>query len=190
MSEEQKNAVLISEASASPVPDIAAADFKVYNNYAVRMDFFHTAFRNTWTTLYDACVANELPNDISQERLIEIGKTFCIDLQVHHDFEEQAIFPYFAQRMPEFRDEDSKDELLGQHKQIHAGLTKMLEYLSACEGGQKEFELKDLKAIMDVFGEVLWCHMDDEVDQLRAQNMQKYWSLEEIKAMPFYEPPE
>ncbi|OAT12852.1 hypothetical protein BDBG_08145 [Blastomyces gilchristii SLH14081] len=63
----------------------------------------------------------------------------------------------------------------------------MQGYLSACEGPKKEFELKDLKAITDGFGEILWFHMDDEVDQLRADKMRPYWSLEEIKAMPVYE---
>ncbi|OJD14227.1 hypothetical protein AJ78_05413 [Emergomyces pasteurianus Ep9510] len=184
MSEEQKNGTLLSEAPASPLPELSAEDFKVYNCYA------HTAFRNTWTTIYDACVSNELPKAMSLDQLIETGKSFCNDLRAHHDLEEQMIFPYFSERMPAFGDKNHKDDLLSQHEQIHTGLTKILEYLLACEGRQKEFELKDLKAIMDVFGEVLWLHMDDEVDQLRAENMRKYWSLEEIKAMPFYEPPE
>jgi hypothetical protein len=38
---------------------------------------------------------------------------------------------------------------------------------------------------MDTFGEVLWKHLDDEVEELKAENMRKYWSVKEVQGIPF-----
>lgn len=100
---------------------------------------------------------------------------------MHHTIEEQYVFPYLAERMPSFRQEL---ELLTQHKQIHAGLEQLDSYLKDCSAGTRELRLEELKRLMDSFGEVLFAHLADEVDQLGAENMRKYWSIEEVQQMP------
>ncbi|PGH08897.1 hypothetical protein GX51_00954 [Blastomyces parvus] len=190
MSEEQKNSVMQPGASANPLPELSAEDFEVFNYCAAKMEGLHSAFRETWATLYDACAAHELPKDVSVEQFIEMGMDFCKNLTIHHDIEEKVVFPFLGQRMPAFNVENSDLEILAQHRQIHGGLEKMGEYLSASKGGKREFGLKDLKTIMDGFREILWVHMDDEVNQFGPDKMRAYWSVEEIKAMPFYEPVE
>lgn len=83
--------------------------------------------------------------------------------------------------MPKFKKEV---HLLTQHKQIHAGLDKFEEYIAKCKTGEKELQLAELKAIMDTFGDVLWQHLDDEVEELGAENMRKYWTMDEMRRMP------
>jgi hemerythrin-like domain-containing protein len=100
---------------------------------------------------------------------------------MHHGIEEQHIFPILARKMPAFQKEL---ELLTQHKEIHKGLDKLEEYLSQCSQGERELRMVELKKIMDGFGEVLWQHLDDEVKQLGAENMRRYWSKEEMARMP------
>ena len=102
-------------------------------------------------------------------------------LTMHHTIEEQHIFPVLAKKMPAFRKEL---ELLSQHKQIHKGLDQLEDYVDGCRSGERELRLSELKKIMDGFGEVLWQHLDDEVKQLGAENMRKYWTVEEIRRMP------
>lgn len=75
-------------------------------------------------------------------------------------------------------------ELLTHHKMIHAGIEKLETYLEECQGGERELRMTELKEVMDSFGPVLWEHLDAEVKQLGAENMRKYWSLEEMRAMP------
>ena len=75
-------------------------------------------------------------------------------------------------------------ELLSQHKQIHEGLEKFEDYLGKCRSGEKDLRMDEMKTLMDGFGDVLWQHLDDEVNQLRAENMQKYWTIQEMKRMP------
>jgi len=44
--------------------------------------------------------------------------------------------------------------------------------------------LRVLREKMDSWGEVLWKHLDQEVETLGAENMRKYWTLEEMRKMP------
>ena len=86
-----------------------------------------------------------------------------------------------AQRIPAFRKEL---ELLTQHKQIHAGLDKLEEYLDEVKTSKRDLRLDELKVILDSFGPVLFAHLDDEVKQLSPENLRKYYTLEEVKRLP------
>jgi hypothetical protein len=37
---------------------------------------------------------------------------------------------------------------------------------------------------MEGFGKVLWQHLDEEVQTLKAENMRQYWSVEEMRRLP------
>lgn len=131
--------------------------------------------------MYKACETNSKPSGMSLRQFIGLGEQFCHHLEMHHGIEEQHIFPVLAKKMPAFKKEL---ELLSQHKQIHAGLEKLQAYLDGCRSGEKDFRFEELKVIMDGFGKVLWQHLDDEVEQLGAENMRKYWTLQEMRRLP------
>ncbi|KAI4238996.1 MAG: hypothetical protein LQ349_000677 [Xanthoria aureola] len=118
---------------------------------------------------------------MSMKQFVNGGLQFCEHLHLHHTIEELHIFPVLARKMPAFRKEL---ELLTQHKQIHAGLDQFQAYLEACASGERELRMTELKALMDRFGTVLWTHLDDEVEQLGAENMRKYWTPAEMRSMP------
>lgn len=118
---------------------------------------------------------------MSIRHFLYTGLQFCHQLDMHHSIEEEHIFPVLARKMPAFKKEL---ELLTQHKEIHAGLENFQTYLESCSRGQRELRLSELKDLMDTFGDVLWEHLADEVEQLGAQNMRKYWSIQDMKNMP------
>lgn len=109
------------------------------------------------------------------------GQDFIHHLTIHHTIEEQHIFPVLARRMPAFKKEL---ELLTQHKRIHEGLDKLEAYLGECKSGSRELRMGELKEVFDSFGEVLWRHLDEEVHELRAENMRRFWSKEEMARLP------
>ena len=74
--------------------------------------------------------------------------------------------------------------LLTQHEEITRGLDYFESYLGKCSTGETDLNLDDLKTLMDGFGEVLWVHLDEEVKELGAENMRKYWTIAEMKEMP------
>jgi hemerythrin-like domain-containing protein len=121
---------------------------------------------------------------MSLKQFINTGLQFCQHLSTHHAIEEQHIFPLLAQKMPEFKAGRNAAELLRQHKEIHNGLDGFEEYLKMCRSGETELDLRTLKIKMEAFGEVLWKHLDQEVKTLGAENMKRYWSLDEMKRMP------
>ncbi|KAK2761166.1 hypothetical protein FQN54_001687 [Arachnomyces sp. PD_36] len=161
------------------LPELSKEEFEQYNRIAEHMDRFHSHFRKSWTLLYDACLANHVPENMPTSEFILIGLGLCKELDTHHLIEEHYVFPQLGTRMPAFQGE--LDLLLNQHKEIHVGLEKLEIYLEGCESGEGELKLEELKGIMDGFGTVLWEHMDDEVRELGAENMRKYWTLEEMQ---------
>ncbi|KAF2838884.1 hypothetical protein M501DRAFT_935415 [Patellaria atrata CBS 101060] len=164
------------------LPKLSAKDWRTYNAKAEHMDQFHNHFRHTWNMLYNACTNNKRPAGMSIRQFLAMGSQFCGQLTMHHDIEEMHIFPHLGRKMPAFRNKGIAKE---QHKQIHAGLEKLEDYLNKCRSGERELRLDEMKGIMDGFGAVLWKHMDDEVVQLGAENMRKYWTLEELRQIPF-----
>lgn len=118
---------------------------------------------------------------MSIRAFLATGEQFIHHLTIHHTIEEQHIFPVLAKRMPAFKKEL---ELLTQHKKIHEGLDQFEVYLKECKSGEKELRLGEMGKVMEGFGSVLWEHLDDEVRELRAENMRRFWSLQEMKRMP------
>ncbi|KAI9787139.1 MAG: hypothetical protein M1839_003374 [Geoglossum umbratile] len=169
------------EEPSEELPKLSAAEFRAYNRFAEQMDAFHNHFRQTWNELYDAASNGKRPQNLTLPQLIALGLDFCHWLSTHHSIEERYFFPLLARKMPAFREEL---ELLAQHKQIHAGLDKFEAYLNECKAGESELRLDRMKELMDGFGTVLWQHLDDEVTELGAENMRKYWTLEELRAFP------
>ncbi|KAF2631189.1 hypothetical protein BU25DRAFT_428909 [Macroventuria anomochaeta] len=167
--------------SEPTLPKLSQHDFRIYNRMAEHMDYFHNHFRETWNVLYGACETGKRSKGMSIRQFIGMGQQFCAQLEMHHGIEERHIFPVLAKKMPAFKKEL---ELLTQHKQIHAGLDKLTKYLDECNSGERELRLSELKEILDGFGKVLWQHLDDEVKELGAENMRKYWSKEEMVRMP------
>ncbi|KAI6779148.1 uncharacterized protein J7T54_000294 [Emericellopsis cladophorae] len=173
-----------SKSAASPaaekkLPPLSDHDFRIYNNMADHMDLFHNNFRQSWNLLWQACCNNKRPRNLTLKQFLDEGLRFIQHLTVHHNIEEQHIFPVLAKKMPEFR-----GDLQAQHKLIHAGMDRMADYLRGCKTGEYEFELSGLKARMETWGDVLWTHLDDEVRTLGAENMRKYWTKEEMVRMP------
>ena len=102
---------------------------------------------------------------------------------MHHDIEEEHIFPVLARKMPEFKTGANAAELLRQHREIHKGLVQLQQYLTQVDRGGVELQLSVMKEKM-AWGTVLWTHLDQEVKTLGAENMRRYWTLEEMRRMP------
>ena len=118
---------------------------------------------------------------MSIRAFLRVAEEFCHHLTLHHTIEERHIFPVLAKKMPAFKKEL---QLLTQHKAIHEGIEKLEEYVGQCKTGEKELRMVEMKQVLDSFGTVLWQHLDEEVEQLGAENMRKYWTVDEMRRMP------
>ncbi|KAK0637370.1 hypothetical protein B0T17DRAFT_613970 [Bombardia bombarda] len=183
---------------AESLPPLTPEQFKVYNRLAELMDYFHDHFRETWTTLYTACTTGRRPASMTLKQFLDAGVRLTQYLETHHTIEETHMYPLLARKMPTFRaaaaahgagskkKKSQQDcELLRQHQAIHVGMEDFEAYLRACRSREVEFELSVLKEKMDSWGDVLMKHLDQEVEELGAENMRKFWTLEEMRAFPF-----
>ncbi|KAH7205799.1 uncharacterized protein BKA55DRAFT_657564 [Fusarium redolens] len=155
------------------------AEFKAYNRLAEKMENFHGHFKRTWRFLEKVCEAEDLPDGIRLVDLINEGLSFCMSLEMHHNIEETYFFPLLARRMREFQ-VGNESPLLEQHRVIHKGLQELNNYLSVCRTSQSHFNCKSMKSKMSSWSDVLWEHLDDEVQSLGAENMRRYWTVDEM----------
>ena len=118
---------------------------------------------------------------MSIKQFLDHAAEFCSILTLHHNIEEQSFFPMLASRMTVFQ---HNEIMRSQHREIHAGLDKLETYVAECRAGKRELRLSEMRQIMDSFGGVLWRHLDEEVENLGAENMRKYWALNEMKKFP------
>lgn len=125
---------------------------------------------------------------MSIKQFINEGLSLIQYLEMHHGIEETHLFPVLARKMPEFRSNGSGSkkaaELLRQHKDIHAGMDGFGDYLRGCLSGETPLEMSRLREQMDSWGPVLLKHLDQEVETLGAENMRKYWTMEEMRRLP------
>ncbi|KAL1880789.1 hypothetical protein VTK73DRAFT_5174 [Phialemonium thermophilum] len=172
--------------TASELPPLTPRDFRAYNRLAEKMDYFHNHFRQSWFLLYNACTSGRRPSNMSLKQFIDEGLSLVQYLEAHHSIEETYFFPLLARKMPEFRSGAGgrAGELVLQHRQIHAGMEAFEDYLRRCRNRETELELPVLKEKMDSWGDVLLRHLDQEVLTLGAENMRKYWTLQELRSIP------
>ena len=179
-SEEPQTPVDAGVPAEPSLPKLSPADFRAYNRLAEHMDYFHNHFRHSWNVLYTAASEQRRPQGMSIRQFLQIGLQLISHLETHHSIEEHYVFPELARKMPKFRDTES---LIGQHRQIHKGLEELEKYLEGCRNGETELRMEELKKVMDGFGKVLWEHLDDEVKELGAENMRKFWTKEEMRML-------
>ncbi|GAB7344119.1 hypothetical protein MBLNU457_2019t1 [Dothideomycetes sp. NU457] len=153
----------------------SAEDLKVYGRLAEDMTWYHTHIRTTWDKLYRGTEADAI--EPSDRNLVALGLSFCNQLQTHHDIEEMYWFPKLGEKMEGFRPGHFASE---QHKEMHRGLDVLRAHLNECWSGLRTLERREVRSILDSFGGVLWKHMAEEVQQLSAENMAKYWTREEM----------
>jgi hemerythrin-like domain-containing protein len=119
---------------------------------------------------------------MSLRQFLGYSLDFCATLNMHHGIEERHVFPNLARRMSVFK---NNELMKAQHKEIHSGLDKLQKWLEECKSGEREYRADEMRKIMDNFGDILWKHLDEEVVQLGAENMRKFWTIEEIDRMRF-----
>jgi len=100
---------------------------------------------------------------------------------MHHNIEEEYFFPLLAKRMPAFSP-DQKHK--NAHKAIHAGLDNLERLVNKYTADPSCYSPQEMKKCLDSFRDVLVDHLAEEVRELGAENMKKYWTLDEVMRLP------
>ncbi|CAO2655438.1 Nn.00g105020.m01.CDS01 [Neocucurbitaria sp. VM-36] len=177
--------------AANVFPELNNDEFKLYNKMAAGMDVFHSGFRAEWEKIY--AIGNGGLHSTTPADFMTMVLEWCRGLDQHHSLEEEHVFPKLAVKMPAFRKDKSGEQSLSgpgyvheQHRQIHAGLDILHDHVKTwLAAGKNEVDWEHVRKLIDSFGAILWKHMDEEVETLGAANMRLYWTLDEMKQLPF-----
>ncbi|KEP54559.1 hemerythrin HHE cation-binding domain protein [Rhizoctonia solani 123E] len=102
-------------------------------------------------------------------------------LDMHHNIEETYVFPVLAQKMPNFANNERHKN---SHKVIHAGLDKLKNLVTGWKEVPTTFSPATLRSCLDEFKPPLFKHLEEEVRDLSAENLKKYYTLEEVDRLP------
>ncbi|KIJ51026.1 hypothetical protein M422DRAFT_158684 [Sphaerobolus stellatus SS14] len=114
---------------------------------------------------------------------LRIGEGFIHYLTMHHDFEEAHLFPRLAKKIPSFR-------AIKAHRKAHKTILDdnicpfiYHNALVNVKANPKEYDPEAFREVLDSFRDTLFEHLDEEVNDLGAENMRKYWSLQEVRKL-------
>jgi len=151
------------------------------------MQLYHNHFRHTFNEIYERCESVTSGAEDAEElnELLAYADELYHHLDAHHSIEEYSpdivelivrtyIFPILAERMPQFKQEGDH---LKEHEEIHKGLDEYVEYIKKCRKDSMDWDGEKMKTIMDSFRDVLFKHLDHEVESLSGENLKKVNSL-------------
>jgi hypothetical protein len=147
------------------------------------MQLYHNHFRHTFNHIYARCESVTSGAEATDELddLLTDAHGLSRHLGAHHSIEECSkitefltfrnyIFPILAERMPQFA---TQGDHLKEHEEIHKGLDEYVAYIKKCRKDSKKWDGDKMRSIMDSFRDILFKHLDHEVESLRGEEMKK-----------------
>jgi len=152
-----------------------------WNRVADHMRSFHDHFKVEFDKIYQLADGSFTSRGMSLQMYLRTCNQLVRHLTTHHTIEERYIFPILAERMPEFREDDVH---IKSHQGIHDGLDKLSALISKWNKDQTTYNPTEMRTCLDSWREVLFVHLDQEVQDLGGENMKKYWTLQELANIP------
>jgi len=148
------------------------------------MSHFHEWFKKEFNMVYELADGSYTKRGLSLPGYLREAKSMCTHLNFHHSLEERHIFPVLAKRMPAFSETAEDGRHIRSHRAIHKGLDDLDTLVKKWTTELTSYSPTEMRACLDSFREVLFNHLDEEVDDLKGDNMKKYWTLEEVDRIP------
>ncbi|KAJ1304764.1 hypothetical protein OPQ81_005902 [Rhizoctonia solani] len=157
-----------------------ASENRRWNRLADRMAFFHAALAAKFDSIY-AFSDGSFAKIMSLPAYLQMVMEFHDHLDTHHSIEETYVFPVLAQKMPSFANNERHKN---SHKVIHGGLDKLKDLVTGWKAEPTTFSPTTLRSCLDEFKPPLFKHLEEEVRDLSAENLKKYYTLEEVDRLP------
>ncbi|QRW08279.1 Hemerythrin HHE cation binding domain [Ceratobasidium sp. AG-Ba] len=160
-----------------------ASEARRWNRLADRMSYFHSRLGAEFDTIYSFSDGS-FAKIMTLQAYLRMVMQFYEHLNAHHSIEEVYVFPVLAQKMPNFANNEKHKN---SHKVIHKGelrLDKLEGLASSWEKEPTTFSPDTLRACLDEFRKPLFTHLDEEVRDLSAESLKKYYTLEEVDRLP------
>ncbi|KAJ7072281.1 hemerythrin HHE cation binding domain-containing protein [Mycena amicta] len=170
-----------------------------WNRLSETMSSFHNYFKQEFNSLYEVLRAYESPTQIysriqladgsftkrglSLNLYLDMARKLNHHLTMHHTIEERHIFPVLSLKMKQFSTETEEGHI-DSHKGIHEGLEDLETLVKKFKKDPTTYSPDEMRACLDGFREILFTHLDQEVEDLRGENLKKYLTLQELEMLP------
>ncbi|THU95640.1 hypothetical protein K435DRAFT_966293 [Dendrothele bispora CBS 962.96] len=135
--------------------------------------------------LYELADGSFNQRGMSLSAYLDLARSLSHHLTVHHTIEERYIFPILGKRMKEFsKDAQGGHDHLASHKAIHDGIENLGTLISKYKADPTTYSPSEMRTCLDNWRGSLFNHLDEEVADLRGENLKKYFTLEEVENMP------
>ncbi|KAJ3803010.1 hypothetical protein GGU11DRAFT_389432 [Lentinula aff. detonsa] len=146
------------------------------------MKSFHDGFKEEFNTLYELSDGSFNKRGWSLGIYLESAARFNHHLTMHHTIEETYLFPLLGKRMKQFS--ESEGLHLKSHKGIHDGLERLEGLIQQYKSEPNTYDPTKMRASLDSFRDVLFSHLDQEVEDLRGDNLKNFFTLQEVESIP------
>ncbi|KAH6914039.1 hemerythrin HHE cation binding domain-containing protein [Coprinopsis sp. MPI-PUGE-AT-0042] len=165
---------------ASLSPEESLRREKRLDYLSAHMNEIHEYFKSEFNSLYELADGSYNKYGMSLSLFLSRGQSLIDHLTKHHTIEERYFFPKLAGRMPQFA---SGSEHLKSHQGIHDGLDSLESLIHEWSKDNTQYSPEKLRECLDGFREVLFHHLDEEVADLRGENLLKYFTEKEIESL-------
>ncbi|KAF9529354.1 hypothetical protein CPB83DRAFT_852521 [Crepidotus variabilis] len=154
-----------------------------WNQLSAQMSNFHNYFKQEFNQLYKLADGSYERRGLSLTDYLDTARSLDHHLTMHHTIEERFFFPRLAKKLPQF-DKNSQDRAhLESHEGIHQGLVNLMALVSKFEEDQTSYSPVEMRACLDSFRDVLFNHLDEEVEDLKGSNLKKHFTLQEFNGL-------
>ncbi|KDR75854.1 hypothetical protein GALMADRAFT_248584 [Galerina marginata CBS 339.88] len=182
---EQTSSIIPSQMSSerSQSTFVSVREERKWNKLSEHMSAFHEHFKVEFNTLYELADGSFTRRGLSLPRYLDTAESMNHHLTMHHTIEERYIFPILAKKMPQFANNDDGPHIASHHG-IHEGLAQLETLVQGWKQAPSTYSPTAMRACLDSFRAVLFRHLDEEVTDLRGENLKKYLTLEELESLP------
>jgi len=142
------------------------------------MNSFHQWFKDELKVIYESADGSYSARGMSLSMYLDSVHRWRSSLTAHHTTEERFVFPILARGLPQFA---PGAEHLDSHKAIHDGLAVLSANLSKWRRDPTSYSPDEMKACLDNIRGALIPHLDQEVEDIKGDNLKPHFRLEEIE---------
>ncbi|KAG6832593.1 hypothetical protein H0H92_014429 [Tricholoma furcatifolium] len=146
------------------------------------MAAFHNWFKEEYKTIHAFADGSFNKRGLSLPRYLDTVVAFNSHLHAHHTIEERFVFPILAKKIPKFA-HDAQDGHVRSHQAIHDALQSLLALVTKWRMDPASYSPAEMTEALEGLAGVLFEHLDQEVEDLRGDNLKPYFTLEEIEAI-------
>ncbi|KAF9465055.1 hypothetical protein BDZ94DRAFT_433533 [Collybia nuda] len=146
------------------------------------MNSFHEYFKYEFKEIYEAADGSFTKRGLSLAMYLDSVRSFNSHLTMHHTIEERHIFPILAKKIPKFAN-TAENGHVDSHKAIHDGLEALMKLVTNWRKEPTTYSPREMIATLDKLKPVLFEHLDQEVQDLKGDQLKLHFTLKEIESL-------